>query len=208
MSRHNWEINTGADYMYPANLVSYCYESHWFNLADLTAATADRPAPLWDWGYGSSSFELRHASLAALFRVSAEMIEVRGTQIPTTQPDRMWSCPHADDPTFAALSERHLVAGGYGDALQSIDAEDHLQWPLVWRVASGVGPDETVTSAATHTVAELIAASRTGPLTARLHGRCHEIMGGGIGPGGTFLSLMAFSDRNTFGEQESDRTGS
>lgn len=194
MSRHNWKLNTEADYLFPANLIGYCYESHWFHLADLTAAADDRPAPLWDWGYGGSSFELRHASLAALFRTSTELIELRGTPIPTTQPERMWSCPRSNDPAFAAITERHLLAAGYADARRRISSEDHLDWPMSWRVATGVSPAETTTGSPTHTVAELIAASRLGPLTARLHGTCRMVMGGGFGPGGTSLSLMQFTD--------------
>ncbi|HET8930684.1 MAG TPA: hypothetical protein VFN21_08510 [Acidimicrobiales bacterium] len=49
-------------------------------------------------------------------QLELELIELRGPPIPTTQPDRMWPCPRENDPTFATISKRHQVAGGYGGA--------------------------------------------------------------------------------------------
>lgn len=197
-SLYNWnlhaDIRAGGEIQLPANLVSVLYSSHWFHLTDLAVTEPGRPGVLWDWMYGLSSFELRHASLAALFRATTEMLELHGEPVPTDRIARMDVRPAPNDPAFRAIAERHLIAAGYGDAVRSIVADDHLSWPLAWRVASGIGPEATSTSQPTHTAASFLEAARRGPVTGRLHGRCRECLGGGIGPGGSFGAIMVFTD--------------
>ncbi len=188
------DIRSGGEIQLPSNMVSVLYSSHWFHLTDVTATGPDRPGVLWDWGYGSMNFELRHASLAALFRATTEMLELRGEPVPTVQPERMWSSPAENDPSFHTITERHLVAAGLGDAVRIVPSEDHLAWPVPWRNATGIGRDATATSQPTHTAASFIEAARHGPVTGRLHGTCRERMGGGFGPGGSFGAIMVFTD--------------
>jgi len=177
---------------HPRVLFPVAYESHGFLFAELDTA-AEGPAPLWYYTYGDEDFELRYGSLAALFRIAAEILEAHGVQV-ETGPNRSEQNPeHLDPGRFSDACERSLIAAGLKDRPRRVSWNDERRWPQGWRVANGLSPEDFDAHGRTHTVTQLLEASKIGPTEAYLHGE-FRMISGGYNVAGEDLSLYRLAD--------------
>lgn len=56
-----------------------------------------------------------------------------------------------------------------------------LEWPERWRALDGIADQQLVAEGADHTIGEVLEATQSGPVTARIHGRVTELAGHGEG---------------------------
>ena len=188
----SWTGNT-SDLGFPSALFPVAYESHGFLFAELGTGAAG-PAPIWYFAYADDVVELRHTSLAALFRSCAEAIEATGVIVPAGEGRDEAHLDLLGGPAFDAIRERHLAASVHRDRERRVRPDDVRSWPAGWRRMQGIDDADLVPLGRTHSVAELIAEAASGPVRGRLHGRWHVQAGGGLGGDGAIVAIGTLTD--------------
>ena len=162
----------------PPMLLPFDYASHCYGVIELGS----------EWGNGGTIFELEFDHVPIVSHSLADRIDLLAELLAEGRFDRgddYVSLDHlAEQERRIARLEAALPHPVYGD-LRAIPAELE-SWPAHWLAASGVDLRDRVPLGATHSVAELVAATEHGVSRGRIHALVTSLVGSSEG---TFVDV-------------------
>jgi hypothetical protein len=167
------EIATPVPIGLPPILLPVDYASHCYGVVELGS----------EWDEGGSLLEFAFEDMPFVSRSVADWLDMLAELLIEGSFELHDGWAELDHLAVLAKRLARLESSGphpvYGD-LRAIADELHL-WPAHWLAASGIDLRSREPLGATHTIAELVAAAETAPVTGRLHAEVVRLVGSAAG---------------------------